>query len=40
MARDLMHGADYHRFKADIMGPIDQFYVALEERLATTTHAA
>ena len=40
MARDLMHGADYHRFKADIMGPIDQFYVALEGRLASTIHAA
>ena len=40
MARDLMHGADYHRFKADIMGPIDQFYVALEERLASTIRAA
>jgi methyl-accepting chemotaxis protein len=40
MARDLMHGADYHRFKADIMGPIDQFYVVLEERLASTIRAA
>ena len=40
MARDLMHGADYHRFKADIMGPIDQFYVALEERLASSIRAA
>ena len=40
MARDLMHGADYHRFKADIMGPIDQFYVALEERLASTIRTA
>ena len=39
-ARELMHGADYHRFKADIMGPIDQFYVALEERLASTIRAA
>jgi len=40
MARDLMHGADYHRFKADIVGPIDQFYVALEERLASSIRAA
>ena len=40
MARDLMHGADYHRFKADIMGPIDQFYVALEDRLASTIQAS
>lgn len=40
MARDLMHGADYHRFKADIMGPIDQFYVALENRLNNTIQEA
>ncbi len=40
MARDLMHGADYHRFKADIMGPIDQFYVVLEERLRATIRTA
>jgi methyl-accepting chemotaxis protein len=40
MARDLMHGADYHRFKADIMAPIDQFYVVLEERLTGTIRLA
>jgi methyl-accepting chemotaxis protein len=40
MARDLMHGENYHRFKADIMAPIDQFYVALENRLASNIRAA
>ena len=32
--------SSYHRFKTDLMGPIDQLYVALEERLASTIRAA
>jgi methyl-accepting chemotaxis protein len=32
LARRLMHDADYHAFKARIMGPVDEFFVLLEER--------
>ncbi|HEX2653638.1 MAG TPA: methyl-accepting chemotaxis protein [Xanthobacteraceae bacterium] len=32
LARELMHSRDYHRFKADIMRPIDEFFVLLDQR--------
>ncbi len=32
MARQLVHSEQYHAFKADIMKPLDAFYVALEGR--------
>lgn len=32
LARKLVHSEGYHKFKADIMAPLDKFYVALEER--------
>lgn len=32
LARDLMHNQDYHDFKARIMGPVDDFFVLLDER--------
>ena len=32
LARNLMHGPDYHTFKAAIMGPLDEFFVLLDER--------
>lgn len=32
MARELMHGKDYHQFKAGIVEHIDQFFVLLDER--------
>lgn len=31
-ARELMHSADYHRYKANIMKPVDRFFVLLQER--------
>ena len=31
-ARELMHSADYHRYKAEIMQPVDDFFVMLENR--------
>jgi len=31
-ARELMHSADYHRYKAEIMQPVDDFFVMLESR--------
>lgn len=31
-ARALMHSQDYHKFKAQIMRPVDAFYMLLEER--------
>ncbi len=36
MARQLVHSPEYHKFKADIMGPVDQFLEKLEAR----THVA
>jgi methyl-accepting chemotaxis protein len=36
MARKLMHGDDYHKYKAQIMKPVDEFFVLLEQR---TQHA-
>jgi methyl-accepting chemotaxis protein len=32
MARDLMHNAAYHQYKAQIMKPVDEFFVLLDER--------
>ena len=31
-ARELMHSRDYHQFKAQIMRPVDEFFVLLETR--------
>ena len=39
-ARELMHSPQYHKFKADIMGPIDEFFVALEVRTNSTIAGA
>jgi methyl-accepting chemotaxis protein len=35
LARKLMHSAEYHSFKAQIMKPIDEFYVLLDQRTST-----
>ncbi len=32
LARRLMHSPEYHKFKAEIMRPIDEFYVLLDQR--------
>tara|TARA_R110002167_G_scaffold315066_1_gene520596 strand:+ start:312 stop:2117 length:1806 start_codon:yes stop_codon:yes gene_type:complete len=32
LARTLVHSEDYHRFKSQIMAPLDKFYIALEAR--------
>ncbi|HYD31497.1 MAG TPA: hypothetical protein VEB64_11665 [Azospirillaceae bacterium] len=29
-----MHSIEYHRYKADIMGPIDEFFILLDQRTA------
>ena len=34
LARKLMHSTDYHRFKANIMKPVDEFFVLLDQRTA------
>jgi len=39
-ARAMMHGADYHRFKAKIMKPVDEFFVLLDERTGRQIEAA
>lgn len=39
-ARELMHGPEYHRFKAKIMGPINDFFGLLEQRTAGAILAA
>ena len=31
-ARELVHSSQYHRFKAEIMKPVDEFFVRLEQR--------
>ena len=36
LARDLLHSPQYHKFKAEIMKPIDEFFVLLDERTAGT----
>ncbi len=33
LATTIMHSEEYHKFKADIMTPVDEFYVLLEQRL-------
>ncbi|RJF95918.1 methyl-accepting chemotaxis protein [Noviherbaspirillum saxi] len=35
MARILMHSADYHKFKAQIMAPVDEFFQLLDKRTGT-----
>lgn len=32
LARDLLHSEQYHEYKAQIMAPIDEFFVAMEAR--------
>ncbi|ABE37393.1 chemotaxis sensory transducer [Rhodopseudomonas palustris BisB5] len=32
LARELVHSADYHKYKAQIMAPIDEFFVLLDRR--------
>ena len=39
-ARAMMHDANYHAFKAKIMKPIDEFFVALDERTGKAVEAA
>lgn len=39
-AISLVNSADYHRFKGEIMKPIDQFYVALEARVTDEINIA
>ena len=34
LARDLLHSKEYHRFKGDIMVPLNQFISSVENRLA------
>ncbi len=40
LARQLMHDADYHAFKAEIMRPLDDFFVLLDTRTANEVAAA
>jgi len=40
LARSLMHGPDYHRFKAAIMGPVDEFFVLMDQRTGAAVVAA
>ncbi|MDB5816543.1 MAG: methyl-accepting chemotaxis protein [Rhizobacter sp.] len=40
LARKLMHSDDYHRFKAQIMRPLDQFLELLDTRTATAVEEA
>ncbi len=40
LARELVHSEEYHRFKADIMRPVDAFFIALEERTNQSILAA
>lgn len=39
MARALLHGPEYHRAKADIMAPIDEFLAMVESRTEAETMA-
>ncbi|MEQ8227760.1 MAG: methyl-accepting chemotaxis protein [Rhodospirillales bacterium] len=34
LARELVHSAQYHKFKANIMRPLDQFFIEMEKRTA------
>jgi methyl-accepting chemotaxis protein len=40
LARDLLHSPDYHRFKADIVKPVDEFYQLMEARTAAAVAQA
>jgi len=39
-ARAMMHDADYHRFKAKIMKPVDEFFMLLDQRTEASVAAA
>ncbi|MFN8908355.1 MAG: methyl-accepting chemotaxis protein [Betaproteobacteria bacterium] len=39
-ARAMMHDADYHRFKAKIMKPVDEFFTLLDQRTEAAVVAA
>jgi methyl-accepting chemotaxis protein len=39
-ARDLLHSAEYHRFKAEIMRPVDNFFELMEARTAKAVEDA
>ncbi len=39
-AAELVHGPSYHKFKSEIMKPVDKFYVALEDRTEATIQVA
>ncbi|WP_247894040.1 methyl-accepting chemotaxis protein [Azospirillum endophyticum] len=40
LARNLMHSKEYHAFKSQIMAPVDEFYVLLEQRTQGAIDAA
>ncbi|HYH19505.1 MAG TPA: methyl-accepting chemotaxis protein [Azospirillum sp.] len=40
LARTIMHSPEYHKYKADIMAPVDEFNVLLERRLQDAITAA
>ncbi len=40
LARELMHSPDYHRYKAEIMQPVDEFFQLLERRTSGAVAAA
>ncbi|WP_052293770.1 methyl-accepting chemotaxis protein [Azospirillum sp. B510] len=40
LARNLMHSKEYHTFKSEIMAPVDEFYVLLEQRTQGAIDAA
>ncbi len=35
LARDLLHGKEYHRIKAGIMSPLDEFFTVMERRTSS-----
>jgi methyl-accepting chemotaxis protein len=40
LARDLLHSAEYHRYKAEIMRPVDEFFGLMENRTSTAVSEA
>ncbi|MEO4046148.1 methyl-accepting chemotaxis protein [Pseudomonas sp. CAU 1711] len=40
LARNLLHSPEYHRYKADIMKPVDEFFALLEERTGVAVQRA
>ncbi len=40
LARQLMHSPDYHRYKSQIMAPVDKFFVALDQRTQAAIRVA